>query len=73
MTFLKPKTLIPLLLAMLFVSCANVDQIDRGHLAKKIMQLDPHPEESAFRNEVRSFRESAIGGTSAVGGGCGCN
>lgn len=73
MTFLNPKTLIALLTAILLTSCANVDQIDRGHLAKKIMQLDPHPEESAFRNEVRSFRESAIGGTSAVGGGCGCN
>lgn len=54
-------------------SCANVDQIDRDFLAKKIMQVDPHPEESVFRNEVRAFREGAIGGTGAVGGGCGCN
>ncbi len=54
-------------------SCANVEQIDRGFLSKKIMQLDPHPEESSFRNEVRSFREGAIGGSEAVGGGCGCN
>ncbi len=53
--------------------CANVNQIDRGQLSKKFMQLDPHPQESVFRNEVRSFRESAIGGNSAVGGGCGCN
>lgn len=55
------------------LSCANVEQIDRGLLSKKIMQLDPHPEESIFRNEVRSFREGAIGGSEAVGGGCGCN
>ena len=54
-------------------SCANVEQIDRAFLSKKIMQLDPHPEESTFRNEVRSFREGAIGGSEAVGGGCGCN
>ncbi len=54
-------------------SCSNVNQIDRAQLSKKFMQLDPHPEESAFRNEVRSFREAAIGGNSAVGGGCGCN
>lgn len=54
-------------------SCANVEQIDRGLLSKKIMQFDPHPEESVFRNEVRSFREGAIGGSEAVGGGCGCN
>lgn len=62
-------------LSVIFIlsSCANVEQIDRGFLAKKIMQLDPHPEESVFRNEVRSFREAAIGGSSAVGGGCGCN
>ena len=61
------------ILLFLVTSCANVEQIDRGFLAKKIMQLDPHPEESVFRNEVRSFREGAIGGSSAVGGGCGCN
>lgn len=58
---------------LLLASCANVEQIDRGFLAKKIMQPDPHPEESTFRNEVRSFRETAIGGSAAVGGGCGCN
>ncbi len=68
-----------LLVALSFITliiatgCANVHQIDRGKLSKKIMQLDPHPQESVFRNEVRSFRESAIGGNSAVGGGCGCN
>jgi hypothetical protein len=54
-------------------SCANVQQIDRGLLAKKIMQLDPHPEETVFQDEVRAFREGAIGGGRAVGGGCGCN
>ncbi|MCF8059326.1 MAG: DUF4266 domain-containing protein [Bacteriovoracaceae bacterium] len=69
-----PTKSITFLIFIFFLSgCANVDQIDRGILAKKIMQLDPHPEESTFRNEVRSFRESAIGGSSAVGGGCGCN
>jgi hypothetical protein len=67
------RILLLIVLGLVLTSCANVDQIDRGHLSKRIMQLDPHPEESAFRNEVRSFRESAIGGSSAVGGGCGCN
>jgi len=57
----------------LLASCANVEQIDRGFLSKKIMQFDAHPEESVFRNEVRSFREGAVGGNGAVGGGCGCN
>ena len=67
------KVLCICLLALCLGSCANVEQIDRGFLAKKIMQLDPHPEESVFQEEVRSFREGAVGGSSAVGGGCGCN
>ncbi|NOT80300.1 MAG: DUF4266 domain-containing protein [Bacteriovoracaceae bacterium] len=58
---------------LLFSGCANVAQIDRGLLAKRIMQLDPHPEETIFQDEVRAFREGAIGGGRAVGGGCGCN
>ena len=67
------RLLVLCLVLILSSSCANVEQIDRGFLSKKIMQLDPHPEESSFRNEVRSFREGAIGGSEAVGGGCGCN
>lgn len=62
-----------LLLFLLLSSCANVKQIDRGRLATRSMMLDPTPEESVFLNEVNSFREGAVGGTSAVGGGCGCN
>ncbi len=58
---------------ILLTSCANVPQIDRGILAKRIMQFDPHPEETVFQDEVRAFREGAIGGGKAVGGGCGCN
>ena len=58
---------------LLLSGCANVAQIDRGLLAKRIMQLDPHPEETIFQDEVRAFREAAIGGGRAVGGDCGCN
>ena len=58
---------------LMLSSCANVPQIDRGILAKRIMQFDPHPEETVFQDEVRAFREGAIGGGKAVGGGCGCN
>lgn len=61
------------LLFLLLTSCANVKQIDRGRLATRSMMIDPTPEESVFLNEVNSFREGAVGGTSAVGGGCGCN
>ncbi len=37
------------------------------------MQLDPKPEEQAFLEEINSYREGAAGGSSSVGGGCGCN
>ncbi len=67
------KFVMYLIFLLLFASCANVQQIDRGILAKRIMQLDPHPEETVFQDEVRAFREGAIGGGKAVGGGCGCN
>ncbi|OUR96725.1 hypothetical protein A9Q84_10310 [Halobacteriovorax marinus] len=60
-------------LLLIFSSCANVKQIDRGRLSSKIMQLDPKPEEQAFLEEINSYREGAAGGSSSVGGGCGCN
>lgn len=60
-------------LLLLLSSCANVKQIDRGRLSSKIMKLDPKPEEQAFLEEINSYREGAAGGSSSVGGGCGCN
>lgn len=62
-----------LILLLLLAGCANVQQIDRGKLSSRIMQFDPTPEESVFLNEVNSYREAAAGGSSSVGGGCGCN
>ncbi len=62
-----------LILLLLLAGCANVQQIDRGRLSSRIMQFDPTPEESVFLNEVNSYREAAAGGSSSVGGGCGCN
>lgn len=64
-----------ILISTLFImsSCANVKQIDRGRLAARVMAIEPTPEETQFLNEVNSYREGAAGGSSAVGGGCGCN
>ncbi len=67
------KYILSFLMILTLSSCANVDQIDRDILSKRIMSFDPHPEESVFQNEVRAFREGAVGGSQAVGGGCGCN
>lgn len=60
-------------LILLIASCSNVKQVDRGRLAMKYMEINPFEEESTFLEEVNSFREGAAGGSSAVGGGCGCN
>jgi hypothetical protein len=67
------KVCIFLLIAYFISGCANVKQIERGRMATKIMQLEPQPEEAKFLNSVNSYREGAAGGSSAVGGGCGCN
>ncbi|WP_372654514.1 DUF4266 domain-containing protein [Halobacteriovorax sp.] len=61
------------ILLLILSSCANVKQIDRGRLSSKIMKLDPKPEEQVFLEEVNSYREGSAGGSSSVGGGCGCN
>jgi hypothetical protein len=60
-------------LGLMTLSCANVKQIDRSRLSSRIMQIDPKPEEQAFLEEINSYREGAAGGSSSVGGGCGCN
>lgn len=62
-----------LILLIFLASCANVDQVNRGRLSSRIMQFNPAPEESTFLEETNSYREGALGGTSSVGGGCGCN
>jgi hypothetical protein len=67
------KVCIFLFITCFISSCANVKQIERGKMAAKIMQLEPQPEEAKFLNSVNSYREGAAGGSSAVGGGCGCN
>ncbi|MBT3980615.1 MAG: DUF4266 domain-containing protein [Bacteriovoracaceae bacterium] len=65
--------LLPLIMMLGLLSCANVKQIDRGILSRRIMNHISHPEEEVFLQEVQAYREGAIGGSKAVGGGCGCN
>lgn len=69
----KIQNIFYLLVTMTIFSCANVPQIDRGRISSRIMQIDPHPEESYFLEEVNAYREASVGGAQAAGGGCGCN
>ena len=66
--------LLLVLISSILSSCANVDQIDRGLLSSKIMQVDPTPEERSFLHETHAYREGSVGVSGqSVGGGCGCN
>jgi hypothetical protein len=69
------KFIYPLVVILLLgTACANVQQINRGRLASRIMQLNPIPNKQAFLDEFHSIREGADGGKGkSAGGGCGCN
>jgi len=55
--------------------CAGmgVDPWDRDVLARKDMQLDPHPVEAALDDHIYFSKEASSGGRGFGGGGCGCN
>ncbi len=42
-------------------------------LARKDMQLDPHPVEAALDDHIYFSKEASSGGRGFGGGGCGCN
>lgn len=46
---------------------------EKGLLAKPEMGFDGEPLERAFQEHIYTSRESAAGGSSVGGGGCGCN
>jgi len=68
------RWMVPLLLILpvVLTGCAAVEPWQRGTLAEPDMALDPNPIQSALRAHTHSSRESAGGGDSAEGGGCGC-
>ena len=55
--------------------CANVGvkPWQRDLLAKDEMQLNTHPQVTAFHEHVYFSKEAASGGRTFDGGGCGCN
>lgn len=63
------------LLAVLLLqaACTSVPAYSRAWIAKPAMQADPHPQATQLEHHVFEYREGSTGGTSTVGGGCGCN
>jgi Domain of unknown function (DUF4266) len=58
---------------LLCQGCTTVSPWERGNLAKKEMGVNPTPNLNSFRDHVFTSKESAHGGHSGSGGGCGCN
>jgi hypothetical protein len=76
---MKYRTKVSLLcLAMsylLLAGCSNlgVKPWERDLLAKKSMQLNAYPLESASDDHTYFSKEASTGGRGFGGGGCGCN
>ena len=61
-------------IAALVSGCAvDLKPWQRGNLAKPHMSVEPDGLQRAIREQVVTSKESASGGYSVVGGGCGCN
>lgn len=62
-----------LLLSLVLASCTHVQPWERGHLAQPEMAWQIDGLESALNEHIFFSKEASSGGTSAAGGGCGCN
>jgi hypothetical protein len=62
-------------LCLLLQGCAGVGAQPWEHdvLARRAMQLNPHPNIAAADDHIYFSKEGSSGGRSFDGGGCGCN
>ncbi|HEX6240924.1 MAG TPA: DUF4266 domain-containing protein [Polyangiales bacterium] len=54
-------------------ACAHVHPYEREYHSKPHMTPGDERAETAFQAHLRESREGATSGSSAAGGGCGCN
>jgi len=75
MSFVKLKLCAALVGISLLSSCSSigVKPWERDLLAKKAMQPNAYPIESAADDHTYFSKEAASGGKGFGGGGCGCN
>lgn len=55
------------------VACSHVHPYEREYHSKPHMSPKDEGAETAFQAHLRESREGATSGSSAAGGGCGCN
>jgi hypothetical protein len=58
---------------VLCVGCGHVKPHEREYLSKPSMTPASEAAEVGFQAHLRESREGATAGSSAAGGGCGCN
>jgi len=46
---------------------------EKDLMARREMQIDPHPMQTAADNHIYFSKEASSGGRGFAGGGCGCN
>lgn len=71
MRSLRSLTLLGACLAC--AACAHVKPHEREYLSKPSMTPASESAEVGFQAHLRESREGASAGSSAAGGGCGCN
>lgn len=55
------------------MGCSHVHPYEREYHSKPHMQPKDEKAETGFQAHLRESREGATSGSSAAGGGCGCN
>jgi hypothetical protein len=62
-------------MALLCGACASVGPKpwEKDLMARKEMQLNPHPLQTAAEEHIYFSKEASSGGRGFAGGGCGCN
>jgi hypothetical protein len=60
-------------LVVLASACSHVHPYEREHLSRPNMTPADEAHEAQFQAHLRESREGASSGSSAAGGGCGCN
>lgn len=59
--------------ALSTVACAHVSPYEREYHSRPNMTPKDEKAETAFQAHLRESREGSTAGSSAAGGGCGCN
>ena len=68
-----PRSCLGIGLMLALSACSHVHAYEREHLSRPNMTPADEAHEAQFQAHLRESREGASAGSSAAGGGCGCN